>query len=81
MIGNLIYTGQIEKAETYFEQIMGTTNHLGLLAEMIDPRTKQFLGNFPQAYSHIGLIHTARNLSLALSGKPVQYSADMVGVA
>jgi GH15 family glucan-1,4-alpha-glucosidase len=34
---------------------------------MIDPVTKEALGNFPQAFSHIGLIHTARNLSWALS--------------
>ena len=33
---------------------------------MIDPYTKEALGNFPQAFSHIGLIHTARNLSAAL---------------
>ena len=37
---------------------------------MIDPDTKMQLGNFPQAYSHMGLIHTARNLSRALNGRP-----------
>ena len=64
LIGNLLYAGETETARAYFEEILGCANHLGLFAEMIDPRTKEFRGNFPQAYSHIGLIHTARNLSL-----------------
>ena len=46
--------------------MLGYANHLGLYSEMIDPHTKKALGNFPQAFSHIGLIHTARNLSVAL---------------
>ena len=48
---------------------MTKANHLGLFAEMIDPRTGDFLGNFPQAYSHVGLIHTARNLSRTMAGQ------------
>ena len=63
LIGNLMYTGQIEKAKDYFEQILSAANHLGLYSEMLDPQTKEFLGNFPQAYSHVGLIHTALNLN------------------
>ena len=70
-IGNLIYDGRIVEAKAYFEQMLGCANGLGLLAEMIDPATGEFLGNFPQAYSHIGLIHTARNLSRALDGEVV----------
>lgn len=77
LIGNLIYTGQIEKAREYFEQVLACANHLGLFAEMVDPRSGEFLGNFPQAYSHIGLIHTARNLSRAISGQPLSYSEHM----
>ena len=69
LIGNLLYTGRVEKAAEYFEQIMSHANHLGLFSEMIDPRTGALLGNFPQAYSHVGLIHTARNLDRALSGR------------
>jgi GH15 family glucan-1,4-alpha-glucosidase len=45
-------------------------NHLGLFSEMIDTVTGKFLGNFPQAFSHIGLIHTARNLNQALKHDP-----------
>ena len=72
LIGNLIHGGETEKAREYFEEMLGCANHLGLFAEMIDPRTRQLLGNFPQAYSHIGLIHTARNLSRALNGGPAR---------
>ena len=64
LVGNLIYTGQTDKALDYFhEMIEWCSNHLGLFAEMLDPATERQLGNFPQAYSHIGLIHTALNLS------------------
>ena len=69
LIGNLIYTGRVEKAAEYFEQVMSHANHLGLFSEMIDPSTGALLGNFPQAYSHVGLIHTARNLDRAMGGE------------
>ena len=71
LIGNLLCTGRVEKAAEYFEQIMSHANHLGLFSEMIDPRTGALLGNFPQAYSHVGLIHTARNLDRAVNGSPL----------
>ena len=64
LIGNLIYTGQNDRAFDYLhEVIVKQANHLGLFAEMYDKGTGRQLGNFPQAYSHIGLIHSALNLS------------------
>jgi GH15 family glucan-1,4-alpha-glucosidase len=69
LIGALMTDGQVQKAKELFEEMLGYANHLGLFSEMIDPLTKEDLGNFPQAFSHIGLIHTARNLSWALSNK------------
>lgn len=64
LMGNLLYTGQMDRAFDYFnEMITRCSNHLGLFAEMFDPAIDRQLGNFPQAYSHIGLIHTALNLS------------------
>ena len=66
LIGSLVGCGKVEQAKALFEEMLGYANHLGLYSEMIDPHTKQALGNFPQAFSHIGLIHTARNLSAAL---------------
>ena len=64
LLGNMIYTGQTDRALDLFHETMTRcSNHLGLFAEMFDPSTNRQLGNFPQAYSHIGLIHTALNLS------------------
>ena len=64
LIGNLIYTGQTDRGLDYFHEVITKhTNHVGLLAEMFDTGANRQLGNFPQAYSHIGLIHTALNLS------------------
>ncbi len=64
LVGNLIYTGQTDRALDYFHEMMARcSNHLGLFAEMFDPAENRQLGDFPQAYSHIGLIHTALNLS------------------
>ena len=64
LIGNLIYSGQVDRGLDYFHEIITKqANHLGLFAEMFDPVSNRQLGNFPQAYSHIGLIHTALNLS------------------
>ena len=71
--GNLIYTGQNDKALDYFHEVLTKcTNHLGLFAEMYDQRTNRQLGNFPQAYSHIGLIHTALNLSGYITDTPTR---------
>jgi GH15 family glucan-1,4-alpha-glucosidase len=54
--------GRTEEAEALVERIMSVRNDVGLLAEEYDPRARRQLGNFPQAFSHIGLANTARNL-------------------
>jgi GH15 family glucan-1,4-alpha-glucosidase len=45
--------------------VAGHANHLGLFSEQIDPRTGALLGNFPQAFSHMGLINSALYLAYA----------------
>ncbi len=73
LLGNLIYTGQTDRALDMFHETMTRcSNHLGLFAEMFDPSTNRQLGNFPQAYSHIGLIHTALNLSGYIADTPTR---------
>jgi len=62
MVDALILAGETEEARKVFEQVIKNTNHVGLLPEEIEPDTKEFLGNFPQAYTHIGLINSAFNL-------------------
>ena len=61
---NYALMGRQEAAEALFTRLLDVRNDVGLLAEEYDPRTRQLLGNFPQAFSHIGLINTAHNLTL-----------------
>ena len=51
--------GDIDRARATFEAAARYTNDVGLLSEEVDPRTGELLGNFPQAFSHIGLINAA----------------------
>ena len=51
--------GRSNRAQALFDRLSGFANDLGLLAEEIDTRTGELLGNFPQAFSHIGLINAA----------------------
>jgi GH15 family glucan-1,4-alpha-glucosidase len=58
----LAMIGRRDEAKAMFEQLLELRNDLGLLAEEYDPRARRFLGNFPQAFSHVALINTANNL-------------------
>ena len=51
-----------DEASEIFERLLALRNDLGLLAEEYDPRAGRQLGNFPQAFSHVGLVNTANNL-------------------
>jgi GH15 family glucan-1,4-alpha-glucosidase len=51
-----------EEARQLYERLLAIRNDVGLLAEEYDPRGRRQLGNFPQAFSHVGLINTAFNL-------------------
>jgi GH15 family glucan-1,4-alpha-glucosidase len=55
--------GRRADARQLFERLLGLCNDLGLLAEQYDPASRRQLGNFPQAFSHVMLINTARNLA------------------
>jgi GH15 family glucan-1,4-alpha-glucosidase len=54
-------SGQLQKARLYFEKMIGYANHLGLYSEQLGFRGEH-LGNFPQAFTHLGLITAALNL-------------------
>ena len=58
--------GQLEKARFYFEKMLGYANHLGLYAEQLGFQGEH-LGNFPQAFTHLGLISAAYNLDRQLN--------------
>lgn len=63
---NLVLQGRVQEARALFERLLTLQNDVGLLAEEYDPRTKRQLGNFPQAFSHLALANTARNLSASV---------------
>lgn len=57
-----VMLGRIDEAMEMFQRLLSIRNDLGLLAEEYDPVLKRQVGNFPQAFSHVGLIDTAYNL-------------------
>ena len=66
-------------ARALFERLIGTANDVGLLSEEYDCRTKRLVGNFPQAFSHVGLVNTAYNL--ASESKPADQRRGEADVA
>ena len=64
---NLILLGEVDRAREVFQTLLGHGNDLGLFSEEIEPGSGEMLGNFPQAFSHMGLINTARQLDRAES--------------
>jgi GH15 family glucan-1,4-alpha-glucosidase len=60
--------GDVEAATVTFERAMAAINDVGLLAEEVDPRNGEMIGNFPQAFSHIGLINAAWAITQAQQG-------------
>ncbi|MGB6058374.1 MAG: glycoside hydrolase family 15 protein, partial [Microthrixaceae bacterium] len=61
----LALCGRVDEAEAQFERLLALRNDVGLLSEEYDPVAGRMLGNFPQAFSHVGLAGTALNLSQA----------------
>lgn len=69
MADNYELQGRHQEAVRMFEHLLEIRNDVGLLAEEYDPVGKRQLGNFPQAFSHVGLVNTAFNLTSG-SGQP-----------
>lgn len=65
LINALILAGRLEEAQQWFETLLAKSTPLGLFAEEIDAETGAHLGNFPQAFSHIGVINVAVSLAHA----------------
>jgi GH15 family glucan-1,4-alpha-glucosidase len=62
LVDTYTLAGRRKEAEALFERLVALCNDVGLLAEEYDPRAKRQLGNFPQAFSHVGLINAGFNL-------------------
>jgi GH15 family glucan-1,4-alpha-glucosidase len=71
---NLVLQGRREEARALFGRLVGLCNDVGLLSEEYDPVAACFLGNFPQAFSHLALVTTAMNL--AHGEKPLAQRAE-----
>jgi GH15 family glucan-1,4-alpha-glucosidase len=63
LVDNYVLAGRDDEARELFERLLTIRNDVGLLAEEYDPRDRRLLGNFPQAFSHVGLVNSAFNLS------------------
>jgi GH15 family glucan-1,4-alpha-glucosidase len=59
---NLLAMGRRAEAEALFQRLAGLANDVGLFSEEYDPQSRRFLGNFPQAFTHVAMLNTAFNL-------------------
>jgi GH15 family glucan-1,4-alpha-glucosidase len=71
-----VLQGRDQEASDLFDRLCGLCNDVGLLAEQYDPRAGRMLGNFPQAFSHIGIINTALNLHRVVCPVRARASAE-----
>jgi hypothetical protein len=76
-VDNYILQVRYEDAQRLFNRLLSRCNDVGLLAEEFDPLNGRMLGNFPQAYSHVGLINCALNLSREIG--PTEQGATTAG--
>jgi len=74
LVDNYLLQGREPEARALYERLLGLSNDLGLLAEEYDPVAKRLVGNFPQAFSHVSLVNSARNLRHA--GGPASHRAS-----
>ncbi|MBI2012078.1 glycoside hydrolase family 15 protein [Candidatus Daviesbacteria bacterium] len=84
LIDNLSLLGRVDEAKVWLNKITHDSTPLGLYAEELDPFTKEHLGNFPQAFTHLGLINSILNLHQAQvfgkEGKPMVESDRLTKV-
>jgi GH15 family glucan-1,4-alpha-glucosidase len=70
LVDNLALQGRLDEAVELFDSLCERSGTLGLLPEQIDPGSGRFLGNHPQAFSHVGLISSGVNLARCIAGRP-----------
>jgi GH15 family glucan-1,4-alpha-glucosidase len=77
----LTMIGRHDEAHELFDRLAGLANDVGLIAEEYDPRLGRQVGNFPQAFTHVGLVNTAMNLDRADAATPAEARASRTGVS
>ena len=65
LVDNLALIGREDEARALFDRLRSLQNDVGMFSEEYDPATKRMIGNFPQAFSHLGFIVSASHLSAA----------------
>ncbi len=80
LVDALALSGKVNEAEKTFLNLIRYASPLGLLAEEIDPDTKMQLGNYPQAFSHTGLINSALYIGLAKGKQPPKKTITPAGI-
>ena len=63
LVDNLALIGRRQEAEKLFERLRGLCNDVGLISEEYDTDARRLIGNFPQAFTHVGLVNSAAALS------------------
>jgi GH15 family glucan-1,4-alpha-glucosidase len=75
LVDNLVMLGRLDDARERFEALLALRNDVGLLSEEWDVAAARMVGNFPQAFSHVGLLNSAGNLARGAEG-PAARRAD-----
>ncbi|MFI2429154.1 glycoside hydrolase family 15 protein [Streptomyces sp. NPDC018955] len=70
---DLAMIGRIDEARDLFERLLALRNDVGLLAEEWDPHQQRQVGNYPQAYSHIGIVDAALSLESSVQRRPLAF--------
>lgn len=76
LVDVLALSKRLDEARKYFSRITELANHIGLYPEQFEPGSGKFLGNFPQAFTHIGLINSALYMAYA-EGKEIPEHAPI----
>ena len=80
LVDCLYLIGRENEAREFFNHLLELCNDVGLLAEEYDPLQRRLVGNFPQAFSHVGLINSAQNLSRLHQG-PAELRSQEAGAS
>ena len=79
LVTALSLVGRVDEARSLVEYVLGYANDVGLFSEEIDPDGRELLGNFPQGFSHLALIHAAVHVDLASVAEGVRAHGKYAG--